>query len=135
MNNKRQALDLWDRAVAAFRTAKYINSDNDSVANRCYYAAFHAVSALFALEGKTFNNHGAVQSAVHRDLVKTGRWPLDLGAEYTFLLEARIKADYGGGLHVMDKEATRVLDIAGRILAVVHAVNPDIFILPEGLLK
>jgi uncharacterized protein (UPF0332 family) len=120
-------MDFWGRAVATFRTAKAISGDNDSLANRCYYAAFHTVSALFALEGKTFQSHAGVQAAVHRDLVRPGLWPRELGAEYSFLLKSRMKADYGGGLHVLDDEAARALEAVRQILIAVHESRPDIF--------
>jgi len=65
-----------------------------------YYAAFHAVTALFALEGKSFSKHTAVRAAVHGELVKTGRWPVELGASYNDLMSARHTGDYGGVNHV-----------------------------------
>ena len=46
--------------------------DPDSAASRAYYSAFHAVSAWFAVRGTLFRKHEAVESAVHRDLVRTG---------------------------------------------------------------
>ena len=55
------------------------NGGLDSAASRAYYAAFHAVTALFGLEGRTFAKHSALEAAVHRDLVKTGKWASDLG--------------------------------------------------------
>ena len=133
MNSRREGLDFWERAAQTFHTAKSITGDNDSVANRCYYAVFHAVSALFALDGKTFQTHAGVKSAVHRDLVNTGQWPKELGAGYSFLLKTRMKADYGGGSHVMDSEAAQALEIAGLILKTVHEARPDVFPLDTRL--
>ncbi|MEW6200783.1 MAG: HEPN domain-containing protein [bacterium] len=127
MNSRREALDFWLRAVQTLRTAKGIKDDNNSVANRCYYAAFHAVSALFALDGKTFQTHAGVQSAVHRDLVNASKWHKELGTGYSFLLKTRMKADYGGGMHVLDEEAARALETASLILKTVHETRPDIF--------
>lgn len=74
------ARDLWERAVDALHIADLIVSHSpDSTASRTYYAAFFAVSAHFALVGKTFRKHTAVESAVHRDLVQTGLWDSSLG--------------------------------------------------------
>ena len=127
MNPPKEALDFWGRAVATFRTAKDISGDNDSVSNRCYYAAFHAVSALFVLEGKIFQSHAGIKTAVHRDLVRSGLWPKELGAGYSFLLKSRMKADYGGGLHVLDGEAAKALETARNILSAIHNARPDLF--------
>lgn len=65
----------WDRAREAFRSAQLLVAHNgfDSAVSRAYYAAFHAVTALFALEGRTFTKHSALEAAVHRDLVKGGQ--------------------------------------------------------------
>jgi len=66
--------DLWSRALQALQTAQFtLPPDPDAAAFRAYYAAFYAVSALLALEENLFTKHAAVESAVHRDLVKTGR--------------------------------------------------------------
>ena len=46
-----EALELRARAKKAFDTSKLLcTSDLDAAASRAYYAVFHAVSALFALE-------------------------------------------------------------------------------------
>ena len=48
----------WDRALEALAAATLLRAHGgfDSAASRAYYAAFHAASALFALEGRTFPN-------------------------------------------------------------------------------
>ena len=88
----------WDRAVDALRDAHlllFANEGFDSAASRAYYAAFHAVSALFALERRTFTKHSALEAAVHRDLVKAGRWSSDLGRDFSFCVDVRGVGDYG----------------------------------------
>lgn len=68
-----EAADLWSRALQALRTAKSnLAIDPDAAASRAYYVAFYAVSALFALQGKTFSKHSALRGALHRDLIKAG---------------------------------------------------------------
>jgi uncharacterized protein (UPF0332 family) len=101
--------------------------DPDGSASRSYYAAFYAVSDLFALEGKTFKKHSAVQAAVHRDLVKTGLWPKELGEAYSSLRETREVADYGGNFHVVEDLAETNLQIARSILEAAHRANNEIF--------
>ena len=73
----------WDRALEAFQAATLLLAHQafDSAASRAYYAVFHAASALFALEGRTLTKHSALEAAVHRDLVKEGRWSADLGRD------------------------------------------------------
>lgn len=56
--------------------------------SRAYYASFHAVSAMFAMQHKNFSKHTAVKAAVHRDLVNTGKWPKELGEAAHRILKA-----------------------------------------------
>lgn len=98
-------------------------------ASRAYDAAFHAVSALFAAEGTFFRKHSAVEAAVHRDLVRQGRFSQDLGRDYDELVRWRETGDYGGGLHVTGEEARASLDAARRVLDAVAREHPE---LPEG---
>ena len=85
---KAYASDLWFRALEALSVAKNdLSLSPDSTASRAYYAAFYAVSALFALKDQTYSKHSAEESAVHRDLVKTGIWPKKYGRYYSDLVE------------------------------------------------
>lgn len=123
-----EATDLWSRALQALHTTTdLIKSDPDASASRAYYAAFYAVSALFALEEKTFSKHSALEVALHRDLIKTGQWPIERGKEFTFLLNLRSTGDYGGEMHVSQGEAEEALTAANRILQTVHQRHPDQF--------
>jgi len=125
---RRYAFDLWGRAVETLRVARALVGDsNDNAASRAYYAAFYAVSALFAMENRTFTKHGAVEAAVHRDLVKTGRWPQELGKTFSRLAILRERGDYGGGRHVSREEAEESVEHASRILEQVQRTCPEVF--------
>lgn len=127
MNSGKYATDLWRRAEEALRTAEAdLAVSFDAAASRAYYAAFYAVSALFALEGSEFVKHSAVHVAVHRDLVKSGRWPLALGKDYSRLLRLRETGDYGGGRHVQEKEAHDAVFTAKRIRDAVIQAHPEL---------
>lgn len=86
-----EACDWIERAMQVLSSAELLaDSDPDASASRAYYAAFYAVSALFSAEGKSFRKHSAVEAAVHRDLVREGRWPPELGEAYTRLQLRRL---------------------------------------------
>jgi len=54
----KYARDLWIRALDALHTAKVdLSVSYDATASRAYYAAFYAVSAFFAIEGREFTRH------------------------------------------------------------------------------
>lgn len=128
-----RAKDLWERANKALLVAKTILPvDSDTAASKAYYAAFYAVSARFALQDEEFRKHSAMEAAVHRDLVKAGVWPTELGQGYSRLAEARTIGDYGEGEHVSDARAAEAIDIAVQILRAVAAENPTDLPLPKG---
>ncbi len=116
------AADLWSRALRALRTAEgWIEEDPDASASRAYYAAFYAVSAFLALSGQTFSRHTAVQAAVHRDLVRTGRLSPEIGIAYSALVELRKTGDYGGShAHVNASEAREAVAKASLIVQAVR---------------
>lgn len=120
------ALDLWERAKDALRVAGHdLPVSPDASASRSYYAVFYAVSALFALQGKEFRRHSAVEAAVHRDLVKPGNWPPALGQDYSVLLRLRGRGDYGRGEHVTPEEAQAAMEAATRIVEAVRGAHPE----------
>lgn len=125
------AADLWERAKKALAVAKAISAlDPDSAASRAYYAAFYAVSARFALEGKTFRKHSAVEAAVHRDLVKAGIWPAELGQAYSQLSETRSIGDYGELEHVSEASSAEVIQLAADILGAIADEHPNVLPFP-----
>jgi hypothetical protein len=124
------AATLWERAKDALRAARHVPSVSpDTAASRAYYAAFYAVSALFALKERTFRKHTSVEAAAHRDLVKPGTWPPALGEAYSRLVELRSVADYGDDERTDPKKARKALDAATKILKAVSGLNPEVFAL------
>ena len=123
-----ETIGFWNRALKTLQSAKsLLPSDPDSSASRSYYAAFYAVSALFVLQGRTFSKHSAVESAVHRDLVRSGHWPKELGANYSSLLALRAIGDYGVLEHVSESQAEEAIQAVRRIFRAVHEAHPDVF--------
>jgi uncharacterized protein (UPF0332 family) len=122
----QEAHTLWLRAVRSYKSAaKLADEDPDAAASRTYYAAFHAVSTLFALQGKTFTKHRVLEAAVHRDLVRTQMWAVDLGAAFSWLVRLRRTRDYGGSMHVSLDEAQEAVDKARQILHAVRTTSPE----------
>jgi uncharacterized protein (UPF0332 family) len=117
----------WNKANKSLVAAKtLIEIDPDSSVSRAYYAAFHAVTALFALDGKAFTKHTALRAAVHRELVKEGKWHKDLGTDYDYLLELREIGDYGGMTAVTMSDAQKAVKCAKNILDGVIGLRPEI---------
>lgn len=64
------------------------------VANRLYYSAFHAVSALLISKGLSAKTHGGAMSLLGKEFVKTGLLSFDEGDLYSRLYNMRQSGDY-----------------------------------------
>ena len=119
---------LWERAISTLAAAKETLAHHpDTSANRAYYSAFYAVSALFAAEDAFFKKHSGLRAAVHKELVFKGIWTKELGNDFDGLLELRETADYGVLEHASVEKAGFAVQKAGRILKAVHDINPALF--------
>jgi uncharacterized protein (UPF0332 family) len=133
---KKRIEKMWRKALAAYKSARRELNDNPDLAvSQAYYAAFYAVSARFALQDKSFSKHTALEAAVHRDLVKTGLWPVELGRHYSELLEQRWGSDYDFDQESSAKQAAEAIAKARLILRAVQQMHSDVFTDPESLLK
>jgi uncharacterized protein (UPF0332 family) len=114
---KEFAAAEWQRAERALDSARQIvPGDPDSAASRAYYAAFHALTALFAMRGQMFSKHSAIRAAMHRDLVQTGLLAADRGRDYDFLMDLRETGDYGGLMQVTPENAQAAVDKAASFM-------------------
>jgi len=127
------ALVLWDKAQEALHAARHdLAVSAEAATSRAYYSAFYAVSAHFALQGRTFKKHSTLEVAVHRDLVRPGLWPEDLGEGFSRLVKLRHQGDYGTVERVAVDDAEKAIKIAAAILKAVAEANPAEF---RGLLE
>jgi len=118
----------WFRAEEALKAAAaLVTIDPNSSASRAYYAAFHAVSALFGLEGRHFAKHQELRASVHRDLVNAGRWADSLGKDFDHLRAQRDVGDYGSTRMVTEAEAVECVEAARRIIAAVRGACGEAF--------
>jgi len=86
MERAREAID---EAKVLF-DAGHING----YVNRLYYGCFYAVSALLLTRGFSTSKHGYLRSLMHREFVKTGVIPKELGGHFDVLFDSRLKGDY-----------------------------------------
>jgi uncharacterized protein (UPF0332 family) len=129
----KEARLFGERAVQALQSARLLlDSDPEGAASRAYYAAFYAVSALLACQGKLFKKHTAVQAALHQDLIKPGFIERRLGSAYNDLFEMRSVADYGRERRVEDAEAEKAVTAAAMILDAARKKDPELFPEPKN---
>ncbi len=124
---KEFAAAEWQRAERALDSARQIvQGDPDSAASRAYYAAFHALTTLFALRGQTFSKHSAIRAAMHRDLVQNGLLAADRGLDYDFLMDLRETGDYGGLMQVTPQNAQAAVDKAASFMDALKHLQPEL---------
>ena len=87
----------------------------DNVANRLYYALFHAVSALLIHDRHNANTHRGVVALFGQHYIKTGVFTLNDGRLYSQLQTMREKGDYNC-FYQTDEEEVRPMIEPSRSL-------------------
>ncbi len=87
----------------------------DNIANRLYYAIFHAVSALLINDGHSVNTHKGVVVLFGQHYVRTGIFSMDDGRLYSQLQTMREKGDYNCAYQTSEDEIEPLIEPA-RIL-------------------
>jgi len=94
-----------ERSVIAYRMARAHEAIDEakllfdaghinSYVNRLYYACFYAISALLLTKNISTNKHGYLRSLLHREFVKTGVIPKEMGKHFDLLFSSRQEGDY-----------------------------------------
>ena len=93
---RRIMVDLeYERACSCLRQAEGASMDFwDVVANRLYYAIFHAVSALLIKDGYKVGTHKGAMLMFGQNYVKTGIFTADDSRLYSSLQMMREESDY-----------------------------------------
>ncbi len=84
------------RAVESMEEARLMQNEDhwNTCANRLYYAAFYAVSALLVQGGHTASKHSGVKALFNRYYVKPGIVTKESGRLYNRLFDLRQEGDY-----------------------------------------
>ena len=96
--------------------------------NRLYYACFYAVSALLLTKDLSTSKHGYLRSLFHKEFVKTGTIPKELGKHFDLLFDNRQKGDYGD---LVVFKADNVVDWLAHTQTFVRHIETLISNLPE----
>jgi hypothetical protein len=98
MTNEEKALIAYrmERAYEAIVEAKTLFDTGhlNAYVNRLYYACFYAVSALLLTKDISTSKHSYLRSLMHREFVKTGLIPKELGRHFDLLFDSRMEGDY-----------------------------------------
>ncbi len=98
MTNEERSLIEYrmSRATESIEEAKLLFDSGhvNSYVNRLYYACFYAVSALLLTKNISASKHGHLRSLLHREFVKTGLIPQEMGKHFDLLFDSRQESDY-----------------------------------------
>ena len=105
--------DMWkclskarlEQSLQCLKSARILleHEDYRGAANRSYYAIFHAMRSVLALDNKDFSQHAGVISCFRKDYLKTGELPRDLSPIITLAFEVRSDCDYDD-YYVIEKD-------------------------------
>jgi len=85
-----------ERALQCLESADALLSIEDfkGAANRSYYAIFHAMRTIFALDGLDFKKHSGLISEFRKRYIKSGLLSEKLSDIINELFQVRIDSDY-----------------------------------------
>lgn len=86
----------WEKAEGCLASAQRELAAGalEFAADRLYYALFYTVSAALAERGHSARRHSGIRASFHREFIRTGLLPEELGRLYDHLFEDRQEGDY-----------------------------------------
>ncbi len=88
--------------------------------NRAYYAIFHAINAIHALNGKAYKRHKDAIANFNKDYVKTEIFSREIGRKIGEAEEIRHASDYDDFYIASCEEAERQIDVACEFIQIVE---------------
>lgn len=88
--------------------------------NRAYYAIYHAISAVHALNGKAYKRHKDALSNFNKDYVHTEVFPKVYGRRIAEAEEIRHASDYDDFYIATKDEALELVDTATELIELVE---------------
>ena len=82
----------------------------NACANRLYYAAFYAVSALLVKDGLSAKKHSGIKALFNRHYVKVGRVSKEKGRLYNRLFDLRQEGDYLDFVSLSEEEVAPLVE-------------------------
>ena len=101
------------------------------IANRMYYAAYYAVSALLIANGLSAKTHETILRLFGLHFIQTGLFPKEHGRLYNKLFSLRLKGDYNDRFDLTSEEVLPLVepteqlikDVSQKALADLYSEN------------
>lgn len=88
--------------------------------NRAYYAIFHAINAIHALNGKSYKRHKDAVANFNKDYVKTEVFPREIGRKIGEAEVIRHASDYDDFYIASSEETERQIVVADEFICMVE---------------
>ncbi len=89
--------------------------------NRAYYAIYHAISAVHALDGKSYKRHKDTLANFNRDYVKTEIFPKTFGRRIAQAEEIRHASDYDDFYIATKEKAVEQIMTAQELIQLIES--------------
>lgn len=86
--------------------------DFEGAANRTYYAVFHGMRSILALDEKDFSKHSGVISYFRREYIKSGKFPVEASVIIGEAFNIRSDSDYDDEYDIAEEE---IKELAGSV--------------------
>lgn len=108
----------YEKACATFRNVEEYKTLGhwDTIANRLYYAVFHAVSALLIHDAHPVNTHKGVIALFGNYYIRTGILPAEAGRLYSDLQMIRNNSDYNCSYDATAQEIAPMIEPARLLI-------------------
>ncbi len=88
--------------------------------NRAYYAVFHAINAVHALDGNGYKRHKDAIGNFNKHYVKTEIFPREMGKKVSEIEEIRHASDYDDFYLASREETERQIAVASELVQLVE---------------
>lgn len=111
-----------ETAKSDLKTAKMLIEAEEYRAsnNRAYYAIFHAISAIHALDEKPYKRHREAISNFNKDYVKTGIFPREIGRKIMRAEEIRHASDYDDFYIATKEKSQKQIETAEELIELIE---------------
>ena len=109
-----QAMDDLDTAKLLLDANKFKAANN-----RAYYACFHAVDAVLALEPVAFKKHKDTIAYFNKNYIHMEKFPKNIGRKISRIEIIRHKSDYDDFYIASKEEAMEQIEVADEIVRLV----------------
>lgn len=111
-----------ETAKSDLRTAYMLLTQKEYRAanNRSYYAIFHAITAIHALDGNAYKRHKEVLAKFNKDYVRTETFPKSFGRKIIEAEDIRHASDYDDFYIATREEAQEQIATAEELISLIE---------------